>query len=154
MLVKETVAVRQFTVQKEDLNYVGILFGGKLLAEVDEALAQSTYKFTPNKTVTGSIDKFRFIKPLHLDETVTIKSVVSGYTDRVIEVLGQVYNSENELAAYAVLSFIVLKKGTKLPELVPETDFEKQLLSGYEKRSHNANELHHLIQDSLDIENN
>lgn len=152
MFVKDTIATAKFEVTEDDLNYIGILFGGKLLSELDVSLAQSTYKFTDEKTVTGSVDKVRFIKPLNLGETVTIKSMVSGYNKRTIEVLGQVYNSKNELAAYALMSFIVINKKAELPELIGETEFEKELLKDYPKRAKNATELHGFVQEKLKLE--
>lgn len=152
MFVKDTIAVSRFTVTEQDLNYIGVLFGGKLLSEVDTALAQAARKATTEKMVTGAVDKFRFIKQINLGETVTIKAQVSGVSKRSIEVLGQVYNDDDELSAYAILTFIILDKNAAAPEIIPETEFEKEMLGGYAKRAKVAKKFHNLVQEKLDLE--
>lgn len=149
MKVKDTIDIHHFKVEQADLNHLGILFGGKLLAKIDSSLAGSVKKMTNERAVTGSVDKVRFIKALALGEEVTIKSMVSGHSDRVIEVLGLIYNGEHELAAYAMLTFVVLNKQVKLPELVPETEFEANLIAGFLKRAELSQALHNEIKTEL-----
>lgn len=134
MDIKDTIHIAKFEVTKKDLNYLGILFGGKLLAEIDINLDQSVHKFTPEKTVTGSVDKVRFIKPSHLGDEVIIKSFVSGVSGRIVEVSCKVYGPGNELRAYGVLEYIVVNKEAKLPELTSDSEVGNNLINGFKNR--------------------
>lgn len=150
MDINETVYIAQFEVTEADLNYLGILFGGKLLAEIDINLDQSVHKFTPEKTVTGSVDKVRFIKPSHLGDTITIKSFVSGNSGRVIEVSCKVYGPGNELRAYGVLEYIVVNKEAKLPSLTASTTLGNKLIAGFEQRLALQDQYHREIFTELE----
>lgn len=63
MKTSETRYEAKFVVTKKDLNYLGILFGGKTIAEMDLDFANSIRKLTDENAVTGSVDKVRFIRP-------------------------------------------------------------------------------------------
>ncbi|AMV61064.1 Acyl-CoA hydrolase [Pediococcus damnosus] len=146
MKTSETRYENKFLVTKKDLNYLGILFGGKTVAEMDLNFANAIRKLTNENAVTGSVDKVRFLRPGKLGDTITIVSTVSGTDERVAEVFGRAYNSSHELIAYAFFTYIVLKKDYRLPEVVPETDEEKQIAADFLKRQQRSLEDHELAK--------
>lgn len=150
MEISATIAETRFHVEPADLNYLGVLYGGKLLYELDQAMAAAVRKFTPEAAMTGSVDKVRFIKPFAADSDVLIKSFVAGASGRVIEVVAEVYNEQMELGAYATMTFVVLRKDYVVPELTATTTKEQQLLATFAKRQKLANEYHQLIKTELD----
>ncbi|AVK99566.1 hotdog domain-containing protein [Pediococcus inopinatus] len=146
MKTSETRYEAKFVVTKKDLNYLGILFGGKTIAEMDLDFANSIRKLTDENAVTGSVDKVRFIRPGRLGDTITVVSTVSGTDERVAEVFGRAYNSKHELIAYAFFTYIVLNKAYQLPEVIPETDEEKQIAADFLKRQQRSMEDHAAAQ--------
>lgn len=59
---------------------------------------------------------------------------------------GRAYNSKHELIAYAFFTYIVLNKAYQLPEVIPETDEEKQIAADFLKRQQRSMEDHAAAQ--------
>lgn len=134
MLMKETLVQYQFTVEESDLNSGGILFGGRLMAILDNTMASAAQTLTTARMVTGSVDTIRFMRPIDLGETITIRAQVLQTKKRIAEVLAAVYNSRNKLTNYAVFTFVTVDKDVVLPTIEGQTDIEELLQENFENR--------------------
>lgn len=69
-----------FTVFPDALNYAGTLFGGKLLAEMDLAAANSArrmlYGTEMDGLVTAHVSEVDFITPAHLGDIVELRTEI------------------------------------------------------------------------------
>ncbi|WP_412989895.1 hotdog domain-containing protein [Pediococcus siamensis] len=149
MQTSETCSEAQFKVTTADLNDLGILFGGKTLAELDRHLADAVRKITAHRFVTGSVDKVRFLRPGQLNEMLTVTAFVSGTQERVAEVFGRVYNAKHELLAYAFFTYVLLNKQARFPAVVAVSDFEKALATNFKQRQQTSLTSHLAVQNWL-----
>ena len=112
-----------FTVFPENLNYGGTLFGGKVLAEMDIAAANTVrrllYNFEYDTIVTASLDKVDFIAPGVLGDIIEMRSrlVSAGRTSMAINVTVQKEDTKGKITRIceARFTFVVLKNGKPLP---------------------------------------
>lgn len=135
MRMQDTITIKSAQVFPPDTNYYGTLFGGKLMAHIDDVASISATRFARNPTVTASTDSVDFIRPIKVGDTVTLKAMVT-YTGRSsMEVFVRV-TSENlvtgseEVAALSFLTFVAIDQNGKpveVGEVVPETEEEKWL---------------------------
>jgi acyl-CoA hydrolase len=133
--MQDTITVKSAQVFPPDTNYYGTLFGGKLMAHIDDVASISATRFARNPTVTASTDSVDFIRPIKVGDTVTLMAMVT-YTGRSsMEVFVRV-TSENlitgdkEVAALSFLTFVAIDQNGKpveVGEVIPETEEEKWL---------------------------
>jgi len=108
-----------FTVFPEDLNYAGTLFGGKILAEMDIAAANTArrmlYHLEYDGVVTASLDRVDFIAPAVLGDIIEIRSMVvhTGKTSMIIDVSVSKENIRGiqSTICSAKFTFVVLRQG-------------------------------------------
>lgn len=136
----ETLAVTTKRIFPADLNIYHTLFGGELLQQVDVNSSISVARFCHQKAFTVSVDHIDFYHPLLNDHAMTIRSMVSGCGTRSIETFSQVYGEdmktgETYLAAQCFMTYALAKEvEATLPELVPESEFEKNICGHYQQR--------------------
>ncbi|WP_050181740.1 acyl-CoA thioesterase [Domibacillus robiginosus] len=133
--MQETIAVKSAQVFPPDTNYYGTLFGGKLMAHIDDVASISATRFARNPTVTASTDSVDFIRPIKVGDTVTLTAMVT-YTGRssmevfVRVVAENLITGAKETAALSFLTFVAIDQNGKpveVGEVVPETEEEKWL---------------------------
>ncbi|OES45099.1 acyl-CoA thioesterase [Domibacillus iocasae] len=131
----ETVTVKSAQVFPPDTNYYGTLFGGKLMAHIDDVASISATRFARNPTVTASTDSVDFIRPIKVGDTVTLKAMVTHTGRSSMEVFVRV-TSENlvtgaeEVAAISFLTFVALDENghpVEVGTIIPESEEEKWL---------------------------
>tara|TARA_Y100001954_G_scaffold73836_1_gene80858 strand:+ start:1194 stop:1667 length:474 start_codon:yes stop_codon:yes gene_type:complete len=117
-----------------DTNNLDNLRGGKLLHWMDLAAAVSAQKHCNNIVVTASVDHVSFENPIKRGDVVTLKAKVTRAFRTSMEVFIEVW-AENIPARRKVksneayFSFVALNdlgKPEPVPELIPETDLEKE----------------------------
>jgi acyl-CoA hydrolase len=131
---KETEAISTKIVLPNDTNPLGNLFGGRLLAWMDEIAYISANRHSRRVAVTASINNVSFNKPINLGETITLIAKVSRAFTSSMEVIIDVYvenkvTGEQSSSNQAIYTFVAVdQNGTPInvPELIPETDIEKQ----------------------------
>lgn len=127
-----------------DTNHIGTIFGGKILEYIDEVAAISAMKHANRTVVTASIDSVDFISSARIGDILHIEGFVT-YTGRTsMEVYVKVC-AENILAGTKMItteSFLTMVamnesgQPTEVPQVYPETDFEKELYeTAHERRS-------------------
>lgn len=141
--MKETLTIKTSHVFPPDANHLGTLFGGKLMAYIDDVASISAIKLARNPVVTASTDSVDFIKPIKVGDAVTLEAIVTWTGRSSMEVFVKVVSEnllsgEKSIAALSFLTFVAIDengKPTPVPEVVPETDEEKWLHKTASKRA-------------------
>ncbi|HZG72168.1 MAG TPA: acyl-CoA thioesterase [Chondromyces sp.] len=142
-LMKDTLSIKTSYVLPPDTNHHGTMFGGKLMAYIDDIASISATKLARKPVVTASTDSIDFLKPIRVGDAVTLEAMVSYTGTSSMEVFVKVI-SENllagtkDLAAISFLTFVALDENGKpspVPEVVPETTEEKWLNETGENRA-------------------
>ncbi|MCR2822094.1 acyl-CoA thioesterase [Lederbergia panacisoli] len=142
-LMKDTVTIKTSHVFPPDANHLGTLFGGKLMAYIDDVASISAIKFARNLVVTASTDSVDFIKPIRIGDAVTLKAMVTWTGRSSMEVFVKVTSEhlltgEKSIAALSFLTFVALDdngKPTSVPQVIPETEEERWLNETAELRA-------------------
>src|SRR5688572_17268075 len=116
-------ATHTFTVFPEDLNYAGTLFGGKILAEMDLAAANTArkllYQTNCDTAVTASISMVNFQKPSYLGDIIEMACNVTrlGRTsiDIHVHVIKESKRGKTETICEADFTFVSIKDGKPHP---------------------------------------
>lgn len=132
---KESRCYKTFRVFPTDVNNYNTLFGGKLMAYIDDIASIAATKHCRSSVVTASTDSVDFLTPIPTTASVCLESYVT-YTGRssmevfVKVVIEDMLGGERDIAATSFLTFVALgedMKPTPVPQVVPETDEEIQL---------------------------
>lgn len=156
MKCSETRAIQTHMITYPHLNLHKTLFGGQLMAWLDETAGLSAVRVSRAAIVTASVDHLDFLAPLKVDHAVCIDAFVSGVGTRSMEIFAKVigedlFTGERYLAGTCFMTFVV-PKGVCLPELIePETKEEQFICQGYEKRKQIRLAKR---QESIDLANN
>src|SRR5438128_2237058 len=147
MSLEPKKASESFTVMNElvlpnDTNTLNNLMGGRLLHWMDIAAAISAQKHSNHIVVTASVDNVSFKKAIKLGDVITITAKVTRAFVTSMEVRLEVWteniptgekNKSNE-AYYTFVALSSTGSVIKVPELIPETDEEKNLYSSALRR--------------------
>lgn len=132
---RESRVVRTSHVFPPDTNMHGTLFGGKLMAYIDDAGALSATRHCHHKVVTASTDSVDFLNPITLDDSVTVESYVVSTGRTSMEVFVKVIaenllTGERRISATSFLTFVALDENRRpipVPPVIPETHEEVKL---------------------------
>ncbi|MAZ41785.1 MAG: acyl-CoA thioesterase [Flammeovirgaceae bacterium] len=125
-----------------DTNNLNNLFGGRLMHWMDIAAAVSAQRHCNNVVVTASVDNISFSQPINIGNVITIKAfVVRAFTTSMevfIKVIAEdIPNVKKNQTHTAFFTFVAVDKEgkpLKIPEVVPESLFEKELYRGALRR--------------------
>jgi acyl-CoA hydrolase len=114
-------------------NVRGDLFGGELMALVDQAAAVAAIRHAGGPAVTASIDRVDFRERIPVGSLVTCEATVdfvgNSSMDITVEVYAeQVSTGERRHTHTAHVVFVAIDdegKPVRVPRLVPETDEER-----------------------------
>ncbi len=117
-----------------DTNTIGNLFGGKLLAWMDEIAFVSANRHSKCVAVTASVNNVTFDKPIKLGDTVTLRAKVSRAFTTSMEVIIDVFVEDKESDVFissnqAIYTFVAVDQNgipKEIPGLIPETEEEKK----------------------------
>jgi acyl-CoA hydrolase len=115
-------------------NVLGDLFGGELMALVDQAAAVAAIRHAGGPAVTASIDRVDFREPIHLGELVTCLATVdyvgNSSMDITVEVFAErVSTGERRHTHTAHVVFVAIDmngKPKRVPRLLAETEEERK----------------------------
>lgn len=125
-----------------DTNTLNNLMGGRLMHWMDIGAAIASQRHSNRIVVTASVDNISFGKPIRLGDVVTLTASISRAFNSSMEVYINV-KSENipggksEVTHSAFFTFVAVDQGGRpidVPEVVPETDEEKELYAGALRR--------------------
>ncbi|WP_209124564.1 acyl-CoA thioesterase [Alkalihalobacillus sp. BA299] len=132
---KESKVIKTHLVLPNETNNHSTLFGGILMRNVDEVASISARLHCRTDVVTASTDSVDFLNPIYQTDAVSLESFVTwtGKTSMEIfvKIIAEDFNTgKRRMAATAFLTFVSLGedgKPTAVPEVIPETEEEKQL---------------------------
>ena len=115
-------------------NVLGDLFGGNLMALVDQAAAVAAIRHAGGRAVTASIDRVDFREPIQMGELVTCTSTVDFVGNSSMDITVEVY-AENvgtgtrRHTHTAHVVFVAIdenRKPMRVPRLIAETDEQRE----------------------------
>lgn len=133
--VKETRATKISIVLPPDTNHHGTMFGGKLMAYIDDVATISATRLARYPVVTASTDSVDFLKPVRQGDSVCVESFVTWCGTSSMEVFAKVttenlLTGDRDICTVAFLTFVALDEQghpTPVPQVIPETAQEIQL---------------------------
>lgn len=147
MLQSAKPARDSFTVMSElvlpgETNTLANLMGGKLMYWMDIAAGIAAQKHCNTVAVTASVDNISFANPIKLGDVVTIESKVTRAFNSSMEIYIKVWGEDlrarhKYLSNEAYFTFVSLGANGRpytVPELVPETEVEKEMYNGALRR--------------------
>lgn len=129
-----SLAITTDIILPSDTNALHGLFGGELLARVDRICCIAAQRHANAICVTVSVNNVSFGKVIPLGSMMTIEAKVSRSFSSSMEVIADVYlenrdSGEKTKVNEAIYTFVAVDNNGKpipVPELIPETDLEKQ----------------------------
>ena len=117
-----------------ETNHMNNLFGGELLARMDRAGSIAAGRHSHRVTVTACVNHVAFKHPILLGSVVTVEASVSRAFNTSMEVVIDVWvedrmSGKRTKSNEAIYTFVAVDDNghpTEIPELVPETDLEKE----------------------------
>ncbi|WP_307068236.1 acyl-CoA thioesterase [Alkalibacillus filiformis] len=118
-----------------DTNHLDTIFGGKVLAFIDEIAALTAMKHSNAAVVTASIDSVDFLSSAKVGDALTLEAFVTRTGRTSMEVYVKVYADDllrrhKELTTESFLTMVAVDqngKPTKVPGVIPETEEEQRL---------------------------
>lgn len=118
-----------------DVNNHNTLFGGKLMAYIDDIASIAAAKHCRKSVVTASMDSVDFLYPIRPSDSVCLESFVTWTGRSSMEVFVKVItenliSGERKISATSFLTFVALDENGKpvaVPSVVPETEEENKL---------------------------
>lgn len=132
---RESRVVKTSLVLPNDTNNHGTLFGGRLMAYIDDVASISAMRHCRQRVVTASVDTVNFLFPIHRTDSVCLESYVTWTGHSSMEVFVKVitedlFTGERKIAATAFSTFVALDENfhpVPVPEVYPESEEEKKL---------------------------
>ena len=139
---KESRVTMTELILPNDTNNLNNLFGGRLMHWMDIAAAVAAQRHSNNVVVTASVDNISFSQPINIGNVITIEAfVVRAFTTSMevfIKVIAEdIPNVKKNQTHTAFFTFVAVDKEgkpLKIPEVVPESLFEKELYRGALRR--------------------
>ncbi|MET3289044.1 UNVERIFIED_CONTAM: acyl-CoA hydrolase [Brevibacillus sp. OAP136] len=130
--VRESRTFKASHVLPPDTNNHNTLFGGKLMAHIDDVAAISAMKHARGPVVTASTDSVDFLQPIRVDYEVSLEAFVTWTHNTSMEVFVKIvsedlHTGERTVCATSFLTFVAIGKDgkpTKVPKVIPETEEE------------------------------
>lgn len=138
----ESLAISTKMVLPNETNTLGNLFGGQLLAWMDEIAAISSHRHSKRVVVTASVNNVAFTYPIKLGDFVTLEAKVSRAFSTSMEVFVDVYVEHHQTgkktkcneAIYTFVAIDQMGSTIGVPAVIPETEEEKTRFEGAKRR--------------------
>ena len=139
---KESLSITTKVVLPNDTNTLGNLFGGQLLAWMDVISSVAAHRHCKRVVVTAAVNNVSFQQPIDHSSIVTLQAKVSRAFTSSMEVFVDVF-VENPITGVqiksneAIYTFVAVDQNggpIQVPELIPETDEEKERYAGALRR--------------------
>lgn len=139
---KESLAIKTSLVLPPDTNSFGTMFGGKLMAYIDDIAAIAAMRHSKKLVVTASSDSVDFLSPIKEGHSVSLEAYVTSTGRTSMEVYVKVVGEdmllgERKVCAISFLTFVALDKTgrpSKVPEVIPQSEEEIYLYETAKER--------------------
>ncbi|WP_051506807.1 acyl-CoA thioesterase [Saccharibacillus sacchari] len=133
--IRTTRSYKMARVFPTDVNSYQTLFGGRLMAYIDDIASIAAAKLSRANTITASTDSVDFLYPIYMTDSVTLESFVTWTGRSSMETFVKVVREdlktgERQIAATAFLTFVALDdhgRKTEVTPVYPETEEERKL---------------------------
>lgn len=140
---RDSFVVKTSIVLPPDTNNHGTMFGGKLMAYIDDVAAISAMRHSRRNIVTASTDSVDFLHPIHTGSSVCLEAFVTFTGTSSMEVFVRVISEElltgkRNVCALSFLTMVAVDedgKPTPVPKVIPETEEEKELYATAKERA-------------------
>ena len=129
----QSLAIQTKVVLPSDTNPLHTLFGGRLLAWMDEIASISAHRHCGRVVVTASINNVSFDKPIIAGEIITLEAKVSRAFTSSMEVFVDVFveqsNGKKQKCNEAIYVFVAIDQNRcpiTVPAVIPESMEEKK----------------------------
>ncbi|HLR69611.1 acyl-CoA thioesterase [Virgibacillus alimentarius] len=144
----DSLTVKTSHVLPPDTNAHHTLFGGKLMAHIDDVAAIAAVRHARQVVVTASTDSVDFLAPVKEGDSICVEAFVTWTHHTSMEVFVKavtedLITGERKVCATAFLTFVALDeqgKPTVVPPILPETEQQKYLHEGASTRAKRRNE--------------
>jgi len=117
-----------------ETNALNNLFGGELLARMDRAASITAQRHSRRICVTASVNNVTFNHSIPLGSVVTVEAKVSRAFSSSMEIFIDVWIEDRQTGSktkadegiYTFVAVDEMGRPTKIPEIIPETELEKQ----------------------------
>ncbi|HVL38301.1 MAG TPA: acyl-CoA thioesterase [Fimbriimonadaceae bacterium] len=130
--VSSTLTTMSEIMQPGDANFLGKVFGGRLLSLIDLCAYTTASRFAESVTVTASFDRVDFHEPIEVGEVLTLQGLVSYVGRTSVEVTIEVFAEDifkgvRRHTNTARVTMVALKdnRPTEVPRLICETREDK-----------------------------
>ncbi len=133
--VSESYTIKAAIVLPPDTNHHGTIFGGKLMAYIDDVATIAATRHARRPVVTASTDSVDFLHPVKKGDAICLSAFVT-WTHRtsmeifVRAITEDLLTGERKVCATSFLTFVALDEHGKpmhVPGVIPQTE-EEQLL--------------------------
>ena len=138
----ESLTVLTDIVLPGETNYLDNLFGGELLARMDRACSIAARRHSMRIVVTASVNHVAFAKSIPVGSVVTIEAKVSRAFKSSMEIYVDVWIEDRQSGSKTkvnegIYTFVAVDetgKPVEIPQIIPETDLEKERYNGALRR--------------------
>lgn len=132
---KDSLSIKNSFVLPPDTNSHGTLFGGKLMAYIDDIGGIAAARHARKPVVTASTDSVDFLHPVFEGNTICVEAFVTWTHNTSMEVFVKAISEnmltgERKICTLAFLTFVAVDENgrpVEVPPVYPETDEEKWL---------------------------
>lgn len=126
----------------QDTNHMGTIFGGVVLAHIDEIAGITAMRHSKSIVVTASIDTVNFVSSAKVGDILFLEGSVISTGRTSMEVYVKVETEhletgERTLTTNAITTMVAVdanKKPIPVPGIIPETEEELKLFNEAERR--------------------
>ncbi|KIQ95383.1 putative acyl-CoA thioester hydrolase [Anoxybacillus thermarum] len=142
--VEQSKTIQTRLVLPSDTNHLGTIFGGTVLAYIDEIAAISAMRHARKAVVTVSIDKVDFISSAKVGDILKLEAFVysTGRTSMKVFVKVEtedLFTGEHHLTTTCFLTMVAIdqnKKPTPVPKVII-SEQEEQIVQLYQQNKRN-----------------
>jgi len=135
---KESLTILTDLVLPGETNYLDNLFGGELLARMDRACSIAARRHSRQIVVTVSVNHVAFNKPIPVGSVVTLEAKVSRAFKSSMETYVDVWIEDRQSGSRTkvnegIYNFVAVDEVGKpltIPQIIPETELEKERFNG------------------------
>ncbi|MFC4024845.1 acyl-CoA thioesterase [Oceanobacillus longus] len=143
--ISETKTIQTRLVMPPDTNHLNTIFGGKVLAYIDEIAALTAMKHANSAVVTASIDSVDFLSSAKVGDSLSLEAYVTFTGTSSMEVHVKVsahdlIRNEKKLTTESFLTMVAVNENGKpvpVPGVFAESELEKELYSSAPARKEN-----------------
>ncbi|KGX87200.1 acyl-CoA thioesterase [Pontibacillus litoralis] len=140
---KESLVVKNSYVLPTNTNNHGTLFGGQLMAYIDDVAAIAAIRHARSPVVTASTDSVDFLNPVNSGDAICLEAFVTWTNNTSMEVFVKAIKEDllsgtRKVCATAFLTMVAVgedKRPHPVPEVYPESEAEHWLHEGAEERA-------------------